>query len=333
MATRNMLNGAQVIVDYLIQEKVPQVFGLCGHGNIQFIDALYERAHDIKTISVHHESVAGFMADVYYRVSGRPTATFTSCGPGSANLPISLGNAFLDSVPFMAVTGNVPTSQFNRGAFQELYRHYQADFPSTVRSYCKKVFQPTRGEMVPLAVRQAWKTMVTGRPGPVVLDVPFDVFLESAAEEAPKPEEWSANISSRCGADPEGVVKAVDMLLGAERPVHHRRAGRALRRRQRRSACGWPSGCRFRWPRRPAVSAPSTRIIRSRSGWSRAAAITRPTTPRGRPTCCWRSACASTTAPRARGFRAIPSPSRRRASFTSTSIRRKSAATIRWRSA
>ena len=219
MSTSNMLNGAQVIVDYLVREKVPKVFGLCGHGNIQFIDALFERKHDIETISVHHESVAGFMADVYYRVSGRPTATFTSCGPGSANLPISLGNAFLDSVPFMAVTGNVPTSQFNRGAFQELYRHYQADFPSTVRSYCKKVFQPTRGEMVPLAVRQAWKTMVTGRPGPVVLDVPFDVFMEASAEEAPKPEEWCANISSRCGADPEGVVKAVDMLLGAERPV------------------------------------------------------------------------------------------------------------------
>jgi acetolactate synthase-1/2/3 large subunit len=219
MPGRNELNGAQVIVDYLIREKVPNVFGLCGHGNIQFIDALFERSAEIKTISVHHESVAGFMADVYYRVSGRPTATFTSCGPGSANLPISLGNAFLDSVPFMAITGNVPTSQFNRGAFQELYRHYQADFPSTVRSYCKKVFQPTRGEMVPLAVRQAWKTMVTGRPGPVVLDVPFDVFLEAAAEEAPRPEEWSANISSRCGADPEGVIKAVDMLLEAERPV------------------------------------------------------------------------------------------------------------------
>src|SRR5712664_675329 len=144
LMSRNMLNGAQVIVDYLIQEKVPQVFGLCGHGNIQFIDALYERSDELKTISVHHESVAGFMADVSYRVSGRPTATFTSCGPGSANLPISPGNAFLDSVPFLAVTGNVPTSQFNRGAFQELYRHYQADFPSTVRAYCKKVFQACR---------------------------------------------------------------------------------------------------------------------------------------------------------------------------------------------
>ena len=216
---QNMLNGAQVIVDYLVREKVPHVFGLCGHGNIQFIDALYERSHELKTYSVHHESVAGFMADVYYRVCGRPSATFTSCGPGSANLPIALGNAFLDSVPFLAVTGNVPTSQFNRGAFQELYRHYQADFPSTVRAYCKRVYQPTRGEMVPLAVRQAWKTMITGRPGPVVLDVPFDVFREAAAEETPRPEDWSANISCRCGADPQGVRKAVDMLMAAQRPV------------------------------------------------------------------------------------------------------------------
>src|ERR1700759_22134 len=215
----NTLNGAQVIVDFLVEAGAPYAFGLCGHGNIQFIDALFERQSDIKTISVHHESVAGFMADVYYRVSGQPIATFTSCGPGSANLPISLGNAFLESVPFLAVTGNVPTSQFNRGAFQELYRHYQADFPSTVRSYCKKVFQPTRGEMVPLAVRQAWKTMTSGRPGPVVLDVPFDVFMESAAEEAPNAIAWNANISSCCGADPDGVVKAVDMLLSAEKPV------------------------------------------------------------------------------------------------------------------
>ena len=97
MSDSNELNGGQVIIDYLIREKVPYVFGLCGHGNIGLIDAMHERQDDIATISVHHESVAGFMADVYYRVSGQPTATFTSCGPGSANLPISLGNAFFDS--------------------------------------------------------------------------------------------------------------------------------------------------------------------------------------------------------------------------------------------
>ena len=292
MSPRNSLNGAQVIVDYLIQEKVPQVFGLCGHGNIQFIDALYERADELKTISVHHESVAGFMADVYYRVSGRPTATFTSCGPGSANLPISLGNAFLNSVPFLAVTGNVPTSQFNRGAFQELYRHYQADFPSTVRSYCKKVFQPTRGEMVPLAIRQAWKTMTTGRPGPVVLDVPFDVFMESAAEEAPNAKAWNGNISSRCGADPGRRRQGRRYAAVRRAAGDDRGPGRALWRRCRGVAAGLRSGCKFRSRRRPRALARSIAIIRWRSVLSRVPATIRPITPQGRPTCCWRWAYA-----------------------------------------
>ena len=212
-------DGAAVIAEYLIAQKVPYVFGLCGHGNIGFLDALHARQDQIKTISVRHESVAGFMADVYYRVSGQPTATFTSCGPGSANLPISLANAFFDSVPFYAITGNVPTSQFNRGAFQETYRHYQADFPSTVQAYCKRVYQPTTAAQLPIFVRQAWKTMVTGRPGPVVLDVPFDIFNEPINEPTPKPEDWDANITCRCGADPEGVRKAADMLMKAQRPV------------------------------------------------------------------------------------------------------------------
>lgn len=212
-------DGAALIADYLIDEHVPYVFGLCGHGNIGFLDALYERADKIKTISVRHESMAGFMADVYYRISHQPIATLTSCGPGSANMPIALANAFFDSVPFYAITGNVPTSQFNRGAFQETYRHHQADFPSTVRAYCKRVYQPTTAAQLPIAVRQAWKTMVTGRPGPVVLDVPFDIFNEPMLENAPRAGEWNANITCRCGADPEGVTRAADMLLKAERPV------------------------------------------------------------------------------------------------------------------
>jgi acetolactate synthase I/II/III large subunit len=79
MAGKNKLADAQMIVDYLICEKVPYAFGLCGHVNIGFIDALYGRADEIKTISVHHETVAGFTADVYYRVSGQPTAASNLC--------------------------------------------------------------------------------------------------------------------------------------------------------------------------------------------------------------------------------------------------------------
>ena len=253
--SQNMLDGGQVIVDYLVREKVPYVFGLCGHGNIGFIDALYERSDEIKTISVHHETVAGFMADVYYRVCGRPTATFTSCGPGSANLPIALANSYLDSVPFLAVTGNVPTSQFNRGAFQELYRHYQADFPSTVRAYCKRVFQPTRGDMVPLAIRQAWKTMVTGRPGPVVLDVPFDIFKEAAAEETPKPEEWNANISSPLRRRSRRRQQGARHAACGRAAGHPGRPGRQIRWRGGRPAARSRSGCAFRSPGRRAAPA------------------------------------------------------------------------------
>src|SRR3989442_11305346 len=130
MTTRNVLNGGQVIVDYLVREKVPYVFGLCGHGNIGLLDALFERAADIKTISVHHETVAGFMADVYYRVAGKPVATFTSCGPGSANLPIALANAYLDSVPFLAVRRHAPTSPFHSGGVQERSPPSRADLSS-----------------------------------------------------------------------------------------------------------------------------------------------------------------------------------------------------------
>ena len=91
--------------------------------------------------------------------------------PGSTNLPIGASKCIFGLCAVPRSNGNIPTTQFGRGAFQELYRQYQADFPSTVRTMCKHVFQPTRGEQVPLMVRQAWKMMVTGRPGPVVLDV------------------------------------------------------------------------------------------------------------------------------------------------------------------
>ncbi len=162
-----------------------------------------------------------------------------------------------------------------------------------------------------MMVRQAWKTMVTGRPGPVVLDVPFDVFMEAAAEETPKPEEWSANISSRCGADPDGVKKAVDMLLSAERPVilvgqGVKYGGATEELLALAEKLQIPVGAFDERHRRDRHAASA-----GARAWCRAAAPIRPTARRGRPTCCWRWACASTTAPRARGFPDTPSPSRR----------------------
>jgi acetolactate synthase-1/2/3 large subunit len=211
--------GGEVIVEYLAREKVPYVFGLCGHGNVGLLDALYDRTDAIRTISTRHEQTAGHMADAYFRVAHRPVATLTSCGPGSANLPIALACAFMDSSAFLAITGNVPTSQFNRAAFQETYRHFQADFPSVIRPYVKRSWQPTRADMLPTALRQAFATMLGGRPGPVNLDVPFNVFKEPADVDVPEPGAWRAGISSRSGGDPEAIRRAVDLLRAARRPL------------------------------------------------------------------------------------------------------------------
>ena len=185
---RRPVKGAEILVEYLIKEKVPYVFGVCGHGNVGFLDAALAASDRITTISTHHEQSAGYMADAYYKVRHEPAATITSCGPGSVNLTIALANAMMDSSAFLAITGNVPTTQFNRSPFQETGRYFQGDFPSVIRPYVKRSFQPTRVEMLPLAVKQAFGLLRNGRPGPVNIDVPLDVFQEEALLDVPDPD-------------------------------------------------------------------------------------------------------------------------------------------------
>jgi len=213
------VKGAEVIVDFLVRKRVPYVFGLCGHGILGFLDAAYDRSQELKTISVHHEAAAGFMADAFFRVAHRPVATFTSCGPGSANLPVAVASAFADSSAFMAITGNVPTSQWNRGPFQETARHFQGDFVNVMRPYVKRSYQPTRPDMLPLALRQAYSVMLGGRPGPVHIDVPLNVFVETVDDELVAREAEEGAIPSRSAAEPSSIAAALAMLMGAERPV------------------------------------------------------------------------------------------------------------------
>ncbi len=221
-------NGGEVIVEALVREKVPYVFGICGHGNVGLLDALYARQSDVKVVSTRHEQTAGHMADAYFRVAHRPVATLTSCGPGSCNIPMAVATAFMDSSAFLAITANVPTSQFNRAPFQETYRYFQADFPSVLKPYVKRSWQPTRVDMLPTALRQAFATMLSGRPGPVNLDVPFNLFKEEAEVDGADPAAWRAGISSRSGGDPELIRQVTGRLLRAERPLVYAGHGVAL---------------------------------------------------------------------------------------------------------
>ena len=211
------MKGGDLISDFLIQEEVPYIFGICGHGNVGLLDTLYERRDKIKLISPRHEQTAGHMADAYFRVSHRPVATLTSCGPGSCNLVMATACASADSSAFYAITANVPTSQFNRGPFQESHRNQAAEFPVVLRPYVKRTYQPTRVDMLPLALRQSFNLMLTGRPGPVNLDVPFNLFQEEDDVEIMRSDRLSG--FARPGAAPDDVKRVVDMILAAERPA------------------------------------------------------------------------------------------------------------------
>ncbi|HEX4287368.1 MAG TPA: thiamine pyrophosphate-binding protein [Trebonia sp.] len=210
--------GADVIVDYLVKQRVPYLVGVCGHGILGLLDAAYDRQADIATITTHDERVAGFIADAYYRVAGRPIATYTSCGPGSVNIMMAIAGAMYDSSAMLAITGNVPTSQFNRGPFQESGKYFQGDFPGAIRHYVKRSFQAVRPEMLPLMLSQAFALMTSGRPGPVNLDVPLNVFVEELGDEAEQPL-WRPEAVTPPAPSAEALRRAADLLATAERPV------------------------------------------------------------------------------------------------------------------
>jgi len=209
--------GGDLIAEFLVKEKIPYVFGICGHGNVGLLDPLYQVRDKVKLVSPRHEQTAAHMADGFFRVKHQPAATLTSTGPGSANIVMALAVAQTDSSALLAITANVPTSQFNRGPFQELNRHNQADFPNVIRPVVKRSFQPTRVDMLPLALRQAVTTMTSGRPGPVNVDIPFNLFQEKA--EVPLEAAAEGLGHRRSGASPDDVKRVVDLLAAARRPV------------------------------------------------------------------------------------------------------------------
>lgn len=213
------MKGSEMLVEYLVREGVRYAFGVCGHGIIGLLDALYDRQDAIRTITTHDEQAAGFMADAYYRLTHRPAVTYTSSGPGSLNLTMAVANAFYDSSAFLAITGNVPTQQFNRGPFQESGRFFQGDFNNVMRPYVKRTYQAFRPEMIPLIARQAFSLMTTGRPGPVHIDVPLNVFVEQAEIDMPDPAAWHGGVSDRSAGEDSVIDRVARSLLEAERPV------------------------------------------------------------------------------------------------------------------
>ena len=215
----SLLSGGEIIVEYLIKEGVTHIFGVPGHGNLGLMDALKHRQDKITTVLVRHEETAVFMADAFYRVSHRPAATFSSCGPGSINVLIGMAEAMANSIPVITITGNVSSDQFNSGALQETYYHQQGDFPQVARNFVKRSYPISRLDRLPRLLANAFKTMLSGRMGPVNIDVPYDLFVEKAKVEIPEPKEWTRSVNSRIMGNPEALQKGLDIFLGVKRPL------------------------------------------------------------------------------------------------------------------
>ena len=202
--------GAKALMVALEKEGVRQVFGLPGGANLPMYDE-FARC-DIRHILVRHEQSAAHMADGFGRVSRKPGVCFATSGPGATNILTGIATAQADSAPMVAVTGQVPVPMIGRDAFQE------SDIIGMANPVVKYAFQPRSPEEVPLAVRQGFFIAESGRPGPVLIDVPKDVQQNKAAMAFP--DEFKIR-GYHPWTDPDisNVKRAISMLLSSERPV------------------------------------------------------------------------------------------------------------------
>lgn len=206
--------GAEALVRSLERRGVEHIFGLCGHSNVAVLAAL--ASSRIRFIGVHHEQMASHAADGWARLTGRPGVVLTHLGPGLTNALTGVANASLDAVPMVVISGNVQSYFFGRHAHMETLLHGDANQAESFQPFCKRVWRIDRSEALLPAVDAAFRTAISGRPGPVLLDVAMDVFSLPTAYDA------ASGLSvapSPPALDPALADRIAEALLSAERPV------------------------------------------------------------------------------------------------------------------
>lgn len=206
--------ASYLLTDYLERLGVEVIFGLCGHTVIGFLDAIAKSK--IRYISTRHEQVAAHAADGYARASGKVGVLMTHLGPGLTNAATGVANAALDSIPMVVIAGDIPTYYYGRHPHQEVNLHQDADQFQIFRPFCKRVYRVDNVRDLPRIVERAFHLAQSGRPGPVLVDVPMDIFsadLEIDAFATTPPE------IAKSGLDPATAARIVDALATSRRPV------------------------------------------------------------------------------------------------------------------
>ena len=165
------LNGAAILIECLIEQEVGTVFGFPGGAVLPIYDELYKRADRISHVLTAHEQHAGHAADGYARASGKTGVCLATSGPGATNLVTAIATAYMDSSPVVFVTGNVPQSLMGTDSFQE------ADISGMTMPITKHNYLVTSVDRLAETIREAFYIARSGRPGPVLVDIPKDVQI------------------------------------------------------------------------------------------------------------------------------------------------------------
>jgi len=208
------LTGAQALIRALELENVDTIFGLPGGCILPAYDPLLDSS--IRHILVRHEQGAGHMAEGFAHVTGRPGVVLVTSGPAATNMVTPLCDAFMDSIPMICITGQVPTSAIGTDAFQE------CDTVGITRSVTKHNELIMSADDIPLVVRQAFHIATTGRPGPVLIDVPKDVLQNKMTWHWPTDEEVLASLPGykpTTKGHPRMIKEAARLILDAKQPV------------------------------------------------------------------------------------------------------------------
>lgn len=210
------LTVGQLIGKALKAYGAPYVTGLPGHGNWSLIDAFNDPVSKLPFIQVMHEQSAVHIADAHYRVTGQPIAACTSIGPGATNTIIGLATAHCDSTALLLITGSAATHMRGHGVMQELDRSATPDFPHLAAPVTKRTFDVIQADQVPFVLHRAWNAMITGRPGPVHMEIPLDVQVETTDIDVADLEKRLPVGKPR--ADATAIEAAIALLLSAQRP-------------------------------------------------------------------------------------------------------------------
>ncbi|AGW15184.1 biosynthetic-type acetolactate synthase large subunit [Megalodesulfovibrio gigas] len=204
--------GAQILLECLVREGVDALFGYPGGAIIDIYDQLPN--YPLKHILVRHEQGAVHMADGYARASGKVGCALVTSGPGATNAVTGIANAYLDSIPLVVITGQVPTPLIGNDAFQEV------DIVGITRPCTKHNFLVKDLESLPLIIRRAFHLARTGRPGPVLVDVPKDIQQKKMAFKFPSDKAVAMrSYNPTVQPNKQQLKKAVELLLGAKRPI------------------------------------------------------------------------------------------------------------------